>query len=234
MQEFDIVKAIILSGGMGKRLKPLTDYVPKSLVPIDNTPIIDWQIKYFKKFGIKDIIICTGHLSKTLISHLESKNFGIKIHYSDESTPLGTGGAIRKALKEIEDDDFFVINGDVITNIDLNKLKSHSNSVAVIPLRTAYGVVHVSGEKIEKFEEKPEIFNHWMNAGIYYLNKDTMKHMPKNGNVETTTFPALAIKGKLYAVKFINVFWNSIDSHKDIDECVAGMRRTKHEKFLSK
>ena len=228
------MKAIILSGGMGKRLKPLTDYVPKSLVPIDDIPIIDWQIKYFKKFGIKEIIVCTGHLSKTLRSYLESKNFGIKIRYSDESTPLGTGGAIRKAVKDIDDDDFFVINGDVITNIDLNKLKSYSNSVAVIPLRTAYGVVHVSGKKIEKFEEKPEIFNHWMNAGIYYLNKEILKHLPKKGNIETSAFPALAKKGKLHAVEFIGVFWNSIDSHKDIDECVESMRRTRHEKFLSK
>ena len=228
------MKAIILSGGLGKRLKPLTDYVPKPLVPIDNIPIIDWQIKYFKKFGIKDIVVCTGHLSKTIISHLESKNFGIKFRYSNESTPLGTGGAVRKALKDIDDDNFFVINGDVITNIDLNKLKSYSNSVAVIPLRTAYGVVHVSGEKIEKFEEKPEIFNHWMNAGIYYLNKEVMKYLPKKGNIETTAFPALAKIGKLHAVKFIDVFWNSIDSHKDIDECVAGIKRTRHEKFLSK
>ena len=228
------MKAIILSGGLGKRLKPLTDYVPKPLVPIDNIPIIDWQIKYFKKFGIKDIVVCTGHLSKTIISHLESKNFGIKIRYSNESTPLGTGGAIRKALKNIDDDNFFVINGDVITNIDLNKLKSYSNSVAVIPLRTAYGVVHVSGEKIEKFEEKPEIFNHWMNAGIYYLNKEAMKYLPKKGNIETTAFPALAKIGKLHVVKFTDVFWNSIDSHKDIDECVAGIKRTRHEKFLSK
>lgn len=228
------MKAIILSGGMGKRLKPLTDYVPKSLVPIGNVPIIDWQIKYFKKFGIKDIIVCTGHLSKTLTSYLESKNFGIRIQYSNEDIPLGTGGAIRKALKYVDDDNFFVINGDVITNIDLEKLKKYQNSIAVIPLRTAYGVVHVSGEKIEKFEEKPEIFNHWMNAGIYYLNKEITRHLPKKGNIETTAFPTLAKKGKLHVVKFIDVFWNSVDSHKDIDECVASMKRTKHEKFLSK
>ncbi len=228
------MKALILSGGLGKRLKPLTDYVPKSLVPVYNVPIIEWQIKYFKRFGIKDIIVCTGHLSKTLTSYLESKNFGVQIQYSNETVPLGTGGAIKKALKYVDDDDFFVINGDVITNIDLKKLKVHHNAIAVIPLRTAYGVVHVSGEKIEKFEEKPEIFNHWMNAGIYHLNKEILKHLPKKGNIETTAFPTLAKQGKLHVVKFTNVFWNSVDSHKDIDECVAGIMRTGHEKFLSK
>lgn len=228
------MKAIILSGGMGKRLKPLTDYIPKSLVPVCDVPIIDWQIKYFKKFGVRDIIVCTGHLSKALIAYMKSKNFGVNIQYSDETTPLGTGGAVKKALKYVDDDNFFVINGDVITSIDLKKLMAHRNAMAVIPLRTAYGVVHVSAEKIIKFEEKPEIFNNWMNAGIYYLNKDILKQLPTKGNIETTTFPTLAKQGKLNAVKFINVFWNSVDSHKDIDECIAGMVRTGHEKFLSK
>jgi len=234
MLGFDIVKAIILSGGMGKRLKPLTDYVPKSLVPVCDVPIIEWQIKYFKKFGIKDIIVCTGHLSKTLTSYLDSKNFGVRIQYSNEAVPLGTGGAIKKALKYVDDDNFFVINGDVITNIDLKKLQTHQNAMAVIPLRTAYGVVHVSREKVTKFEEKPEIFNHWMNAGIYYLNKEILKQLPTKGNIEVTAFPALAKQGKLHVVKFINVFWNSVDSHKDIDECVTSMVKTRHEKFLSK
>ena len=226
------MKAVILSGGMGKRLKPITDYVPKALVPVDNIPIIDWQIRYLKKFGIKDLIVCAGHLSKELVTHLESKNFGVKIQYSVEKTPLGTGGAIKKAFKHIDGDSFFVINGDVITNIDLRKLKSQSNSVAVIPLRTTYGVVHVSGNKIHRFEEKPEIFNHWMNAGIYHLDSEILKYLPTVGNIENTAFPALAKKGKLHVVKFTNVFWNSIDSYKDVDECIASIKKTDHEKFL--
>lgn len=219
---------------MGTRLRPITDYIPKALVPVDNIPIIDWQIMYFKKFGINDFVVCVGHKSKELITHLQSKNFGIKIQFSEETSPLGTGGAIKKAEKYIDDDSFFVINGDVITNIDLVKLKVYPNSIAVIPLRTAYGVVHVSGDKIERFEEKPEIFNHWMNAGIYFLNKTIMDFLPKKGNIETTAFPALAKKGKLHVVKFNNVFWNSIDSHKDINECVYGMQKISYERFLSK
>ena len=226
------MKAVILSGGIGKRLRPLTDYVPKSLVPVDNVAIIDWQIRYFKKFGIKNIVVCAGHLSKNLISHLELKKFGINIQYSVEKIPLGTGGAIKKARKYIDDDNFFVINGDIITNIDLLKLKTHPNTMAAIPLRTPYGVIHISGNKINKFEEKPEIFNHWMNAGIYYLNKEIFDYLPVKGNLETVTFPVLAKKGQLYVEKFTNVFWNSIDSHKDIDECVMAMKKTRHEKFL--
>lgn len=228
------MKAIILSGGMGTRLRPITDYVPKGLVPVDNIPIIDWQIRYFKKFGIKDFVICTGYLSKELVTHLESKNFGVKIKYSVEKTPLGTGGALKKALEDVDDDSFFVINGDIITNIDLMKLKSQSNSIAIIPLRTTYGVIHVSGNKVQGFEEKPEICDHWMNAGIYYLNIDMMKYLPNVGNMEAKTFPLLAKKGKLHIMKFNNVFWNSIDSFKDIDECVMNMKKTRYAEFLSK
>jgi len=228
------VQAVILSGGMGKRLKPITDYVPKALVPVDNIPIIDWQIMYFKKFGIKDFVICVGHKSKELITHLQSKNLGVTIQFSKETNPLGTGGALKKAEKYINEKNFFVINGDVITNIDLIKLKAHQNSIAVISLRTAYGVIHVSGEKVERFEEKPEILHHWMNAGIYYLNKTIMDFLPKKGNIETVTFPLLAKKEKLHVVKFNNVFWNSIDSHKDVDECAHNMQKIKYANFLSK
>jgi len=228
------VKAIILSGGMGKRLRPITDYVPKSLVPVDNIPLIDWQIKYFKKFGVTDLVICAGHLSQSLTSHLESKDFGINVQYSIEKKPLGTGGAIKQAQKYIEDESFFVINGDVITNMNLLKLKAYPNAIAVIPLRTPYGVIHVSGDKADKFEEKPEIFNHWMNAGIYHLNKEIFNYLPKTGNIETGTFPVMAKKGMLHVVKFENILWNSIDSHKDIDECVAGMKKTHYGKFLSR
>ena len=233
MLELVIVKAVILSGGIGKRLRPLTDYVPKSLVPVDNVAIIDWQIRYFKKFGIKELVICAGHLSANLISHLESKKFGLTIQYSVEKIPLGTGGAIKKARKYLDDNNFFVINGDIITNINLLKLKTYHNTMAAIPLRTPYGVIQISGNKIDKFEEKPEIFNHWMNAGIYYLNKEIFDYLPTKGNLETITFPALVKKGLLHVEKFTNVFWNSIDSHKDIDECVMAMKKTHHEKFLS-
>ena len=84
------MKAIILAGGRGKRLSPITDYVPKSLVPIRNIPIIEWQIKYLKKYGINEIIICTGYKTKLIEHYLSVKNMEIKIKFSIEKSPLGT------------------------------------------------------------------------------------------------------------------------------------------------
>ena len=213
------MKAIILAGGRGKRLKPITDFVPKPLIPIRNIPIIEWQIKYLKKFNVTEVIICTGYKTKMIENHFEMKKMGIKIKYSIEKSPLGTGGAIKKAGKIINEKSFFVINGDTITNIDLNKLKKKQNSIASIELRTQYGILETKDEKILKFKEKKEIADTWMNAGIYHLQKEVLGELPTKGDIEKTLFPDYAKKGKLNTIKFKNAKWYSVDSFKDMEEC---------------
>ena len=219
------MKAIILAGGRGKRLRPITDYVPKPLVPIKNIPIIEWQIKYLKKFGITDVIICTGYKQELIENYLDVKKLGIKIKFSIEKTPLGTGGAIKKAGKFIKDKSFVVINGDTITNIDLKKLITKQNSIAAIELRTRFGVLETNDDKITKFKEKKEISDLWMNAGIYHLQKDILKDLPTKGDIEKTVFPDYAKKKKLHIVKFRNVRWYSIDSFKDMEECSVDIEK---------
>ena len=213
------MKAIILAGGRGKRLRPITDYVPKPLIPIKNIPIIEWQIKYLKKFGISEIIVCSGYKTKMIENYLNNKKLGIKITFSVEDKPLGTGGAIKKAGKKIKDKSFLVINGDIITNIDLKKLIKKNNAIAAIQLRTKFGILQTDGNKIIKFDEKKEIENLWMNAGIYHLNKETLKELPTVGDIEKTLFPDYAKKEKLTTIKFTNSKWYSIDSFKDMEEC---------------
>jgi NDP-sugar pyrophosphorylase family protein len=214
------MKAIILAGGRGKRLRPITDYVPKPLVPLKNIPIIEWQIKYLKKFGVDEIIICTGYKTEMIQHFLSMKdNLGIKIKFSIEKTPLGTGGAIKQAGKLIKDKSFFVINGDTITNIDLKELLKKPNSIAAIELRTKFGIMEIKDDKVARFREKKEISNVWMNAGIYHLEKKVLKDLPKKGDIEKTVFPDYAKKGKLNTIKFRGTSWYSIDSFKDIEEC---------------
>jgi len=213
------MKAIILAGGRGKRLRPITDYVPKPLVPIKNIPIIEWQLKYLKKFGIDEVIICTGYKQDMIENYLDSKKIGIKIQYSIEKAPLGTGGAIKKAAKMIKEKSFFVINGDTITNIDLKKLSKIDNSIAAVELRTKFGILETKDDKITQFKEKKEISDLWMNAGIYYLQKSILKDLPTKGDIEKTVFPDYAKQGKLHLVKFKDVKWYSIDSFKDMEEC---------------
>jgi len=197
----------------------MTDYVPKPLVPIKNIPIIEWQIKYLKKYGVTEVIICTGYKTKMIENYLSMKNMGVKIKFSIEKLPLGTGGAIKKAGRMINDKSFFVINGDTITNIDLRKLTKQQNSIASIELQTKFGTLETNGNKISKFKEKKEISDLWMNAGIYYLQKEILKDLPNKGDIEKTLFPDYAKKGKLHTIKFKKIKWYSIDSFKDIEEC---------------
>ena len=213
------MKAIILAGGRGKRLRPITDYVPKPLISIKNIPIIEWQIKYLKKFGISEVIICSGYKTEMIENYLKNKKLGIKITFSIENKPLGTGGAIKKAGKKIKDKSFIVINGDIITNIDLEKLLKKENSIASIQLKTNFGILQTDNDKIIKFDEKKEIENLWMNAGIYHLNKESIKELPNVGDIEKTLFPDYAKKEKLSTIKFTNSKWYSVDSFKDMEEC---------------
>ena len=216
-----LMKAIILAGGEGKRLRPITDYVPKPLVPINNIPILEWQIRYLKKFKVSEIIVCTGYKTSMIENYLKVKKLGVKITFSREKTMLGTGGAIKKAAKQIKEKSFFVINGDVITDIDLRKIAEIPDSIAVIELRTKYGIIETDGVKATKFLEKKEISDLWMNAGIYHLSSKTINDLPKKGDIEKTVFPDYAKEGKLNMVKFRNVSWHSIDSFKDIEECAV-------------
>ena len=219
------MKAIILAGGRGKRLKPITDYVPKPLIPINNIPIIEWQIKYLKKFGIDEVIICSGYKTTMIENYLKMKDLGIKIKFSIEKSPLGTGGAIKKASKMIKGKEFFVINGDTITDIDLKKLAKIPNSIAAIELKTKYGILDIKDQKIIKFREKKEIADTWMNAGIYYLQKSIVKELPIKGDIEKTLFPKYAKLGKLNMIKFKNLKWYSIESFKDMEDCALEIKK---------
>lgn len=224
------MKAVILAGGRGTRLRPITDYIPKPLIPIRNVPIIEWQIRYLTKFGINDIVICTGYKEEFIKNYLGTRNMQTNIQFSIEDTPLGTGGAIKNAGALIDSTDsasngagnfasFLVINGDVITDIDLTRLIHTPNSVASVNLRTKFGVLETDGSKITKFSEKTALPNLWMNAGIYHLQTDILDDLPDTGDIEKTTFPKYAQDGLLNIVQFNNVRWHSIDSFKDIQEC---------------
>ena len=227
------MKAIILAGGRGKRLRPITDKIPKPLILIDNIPLIERSIKYLKKFGINEIIICSGYRSKQIETFLKkNKNFNCKIEFSVEKTPLGTGGAIRKAMEKISDESFVVINGDVITNINLKNILSKPNTIASNELKTQFGTMEIKNNKIIKFNEKIDVENVWMNPGIYHLSSEIKKLLPKRGSIEGDVFPKLAKKKCLHTKKFKNVLWHSIDSHKDIEICSYEMKSKRYSKFF--
>jgi NDP-sugar pyrophosphorylase family protein len=219
------VITVILAGGLGKRLRPLTSDRPKPMIQINKTPIIELQVKWLKKFGITDIIVLVGHLREKIKHHLaDGKKFGVNISYIEENVPLGTGGALKNAKDHIiqngnSDSGFFVINGDILTNLDPFTISDKgSMTLALVPLKSTFGIVETNGDLVSKFVEKPYIEDRWVNAGVYYFSNDIFDYLPDNGNLETVTLPMLVEKQKLKAKKFSNNYWRSIDSHKDVDE----------------
>ena len=227
------MKAIILAGGRGKRLRPITDKIPKPLIPINNKPLIERTIKYLKKYGITEIIISSGYKSNLIEKFLKKKkNFGCEIIFSIEKTPLGTGGAVRKALTFIDEESFVVLNGDIVTNIDLKKILKKPNTIAANELKTKFGTMDIRNNKILKFNEKKDVSNVWMNPGIYHLSKNIEKIIPRKGSLEGIVFPKMAKNKTLETIKFKNALWFSIDSHKDIEECSKEIKSKKYSKYF--
>lgn len=216
------MKAIILAGGFGKRLRPLTDQKPKPMIEVLNIPIIEWQISWLKKYGVKEFVVCVGYMKEQIIDHIGSgSRLGVRVGYAVEEEPLGTGGALKNAQSLLAGHNgFFMTNGDILTELDPNKLHNgSSHTLALVPLRSPYGVVELDKDaKVLGFVEKPRIPDRWINAGVYYFTQEVFDYLPDNGNIETTALPALAREGKLKAIKYQDVFWRSIDSHKDIEE----------------
>ena len=219
------MKAVILAGGRGKRLRPLTDSVPKPLIEVRGKPIIVWQIEWLKSYGINEFIVCVGYLKEKIINYLgDGSEYGVRIGYVVERKPLGTGGAIKNAEVFLRNESgFFVINGDIITTInpeELTRLNSrHIGAIALVPLRSPYGIVEFDDDlTVRSFMEKPLLRDYWINAGVYYFKPDIFRYLPIEGDIERTAFPNLAKFGLLKAVKYENAFWRSIDTMKDLDE----------------
>ncbi|MGC8629063.1 MAG: nucleotidyltransferase family protein [Candidatus Micrarchaeia archaeon] len=226
------MKAAILAGGYGKRLRPLTDTIPKPLIPILGKPILSWQLDWLKANGIKSVVLLTGYLHDGLIKAAKglAATKKMDIEYTIEKTPLGTGGALRLAEKLLqEEENFLLINGDVLTNLSIHKMTLGNNvaTMALVPLRTSFGIAELKGDKIIGFREKPILKEHWMNAGVYLLSSGIFDYLPSKGDLEKTAFNALSWKGLLKGVKFDSVYWRSIDSHKDLEEVAKDLKKIK-------
>ncbi len=227
-----VLRAAIIAGGFGKRLRPLTEEKPKTLVEVAGRPILEWQITWLKRYGIDTIVVLAGYLREKIIEFLGSgSRFGVSAVYVVEEEPLGTGGALKNAEAILKDGVFIATNGDIITNIPVSKLIDALTSsdalavLALVPLKSPYGVVEVDDKGyIRSFIEKPIIEHYLVNAGVYAMKPEVFKYIPAKGDLERDTFPRLAEEGLLKGVVFRNVYWRSIDTIKDIEEASKELR----------
>jgi NDP-sugar pyrophosphorylase family protein len=227
------VKGVILAGGLGKRLRPITDERPKPMIEVCDRPIIEWQIRWFKKHEVDEIVICVGYLKERIIDYIGSGNrFGVRVGYAVEEEPLGTGGALKNArslINSSKDEGFFMVNGDILTDLNPNVLKHTTNSaLALVPLKSPYGVIELDKNGlVTGFVEKPQINDKWINAGVYFFTSHVFDFLPDHGNIETTALPIMAEDRNLMGITFSTSFWRSVDSHKDMDEATKEIQNSR-------
>lgn len=220
------VKALILAGGYGKRLRPYTDTTPKPMLEIGGKPIMVWQFEWLRAHGFDEIVVCAGYLKEKIIEKIgNGSRFGVRVGYVVEEEPLGKGGAIKNAEHLLRNEHkFLVVNGDIITNLDpspmLAKLdEGYVGSIAVTPLPSPYGiVVYDRGGVVTEFREKPKLKEYWINAGVYAFTPKIFEFLPEKGEIEEHTFPLLAKNRLLAAQQYPEILWFSVDSHKDLEE----------------
>ena len=223
--------ALILAGGKGERLRPLTDTVPKPMIPLCGRPILWHQVQWLREAGVTDVVFLVGHLADAVREYFgDGSDHGVRAHYSREDVPLGRGGALRRGLAALPSDDGPVIatNGDVITDASLAELiadfharrrrsRAHCATILTVPMTSPYGIVDTGADGVvDQFREKA-VLPYAINGGVYVLHPGIRDLLPELGDHETTTFPALAAEGRMSAVS-TDAFWRSVDSPKDLRE----------------
>jgi len=223
------MKAMVLAGGYATRLRPISYALPKLLFPVVGKPMIYWTLDLLKPIGVDEVVLAVNYLANQLRAEVGNNHDGIKIEYSLEEVPLGTGGPIKLASARTHFDERFVVtNGDVIASIELGKmLKHHEETGALItdalyevkdPAR--FGVAQLDGDgRIRRFVEKPkarEAPSRLVNAGIYVIEPEVLKMIPPNRKVslEREIFPLLVKAGKLSGFPFSGD-WFDIGSFTD-------------------
>jgi len=211
------LKAVILAGGEGTRLRPLTYGTPKSMVPVLNRPFLEHIIAYLRNYGVNDVTLALSYRPEVFQNYFgDGGNLGIKLHYTVEDNPLGTAGAVKNAEQYL-DNTFAVLNGDIFTELDIadmlafHRRKGAKATIALtwVDNPCAFGVVETdSDDRVRRFVEKPspsQVTTNWINAGIYLLEPEVLKHVPANAHYtfEKGLFPLLLELGEpVYSYPF--------------------------------
>ena len=220
--------AIIIAGGKGERLRPLTEDLPKSMVPLLGKPLLQHQVEWLREQGVTDIIVACGYLHHVFEEYFEDgSHWGVRMHYSVEDEPLGRGGALKLAYRQVPESEALVIatNGDNVNTQPLAPMvRQHQRTGAVATLlltqlRSPFGIVRQRGKRIVGFREKP-LLPHWLSAGVYVLSKEFFADLPELGDHEDHLFPRLAAEDRLYGFRS-TAYWKAIDTVKDLTEAAA-------------
>ena len=230
------IDAVLMAGGKGERLRPLTEKTPKPLLPVGNKCIIDYNVDRLITYGVEHISVTCNYLKEQLYEHFETPRNGIKVNCVTEPQFLGTIGSI-KFVESFYNDTVLVMNSDLFTNIDYEDFYLHyclhdaDMSVAAVPyiVKVPYGVFSLDGRNIKGIVEKPT-YSYYANAGIYLIKKCCLDLIPKDEFFNATDFMDKMIATHHKVTRYpISGFWIDIGQH---DELARAKEMVKHIKVL--
>ncbi|NEU10285.1 NTP transferase domain-containing protein [Flavihumibacter sp. R14] len=228
--------AVLMAGGKGKRLMPLTQNTPKPLLKVGGKPIIEYNIDRFIKFGIKNINISINYLGDQLVDYFgDGVNRGATIKYTREDQPLGTIGSIL-LIDDFSFDDILVMNSDILTNIDLadfyKEYKASGADMAVAAtsyhVDVPYAVLEVDGMNLAtSLKEKPR-YTYYSNAGIYFLKRELLSMIPPGTFYDVTALMEAVLKKKMKLITYpITGYWLDIGKHEDFKQAQEDIKHIK-------
>jgi mannose-1-phosphate guanylyltransferase len=228
--------AVVLSGGEGIRLRPLTSDLPKGLVKVGGKPLLQWVVEWLRANGVTKIVMGVAYLKEQIIDFFgDGDRFGVGIQYSIHTVLGGTGEGFKLAIgRYVEDETFFALNGDQITDLTLksmfkkhvkNHVKNHVlSTIAVVHPRLPFGLVKVdTNDYCRGFLEKPILKDVNISTGIYVFQRDIMEYLPQVGDVERTTFPTLSKLRRVAAFRH-NGSFITINSIRELEDAEKQLR----------
>jgi len=229
--------AVLMAGGEGKRLRPLTETTPKPLLKVGEKPIIEYNIDRLISYGIKNINLSINYLGEQIIDYFgDGASKDVNIKYAKENKPLGTIGSIL-LIDEFHNDDIIVMNSDLLTNIDFSDFfKSYKESDADMAVAATsyhvdvpYAVLEMSddGIDVKSLKEKPR-YTYYSNAGIYIMNKKILKMIPENEFYDITDLMERVLEMNLKLITYpINGYWLDIGKHDDFKKAQEDIKHIK-------
>src|SRR6266508_3009718 len=237
------MKAVIMAGGEGSRLRPLTSNMPKPMLPLLNAPMMEHIVSLLKRHGFDDIVVTVAYMANVIRTYFgDGSEFGVRMVYATEEHPLGTAGSVRNAMDEL-DDRFLVISGDVLTDIDLGAMLTfHDEKKALATIGLChvenpreFGIVITRDEgSIERCLEKPtwgQVFSDTINTGIFVFEPEIFDHIPPDQAVDFSSevFPRLLEEEQPVFGAITDGYWEDVGTleayvraHKDaLDAKVA-------------
>ena len=228
--------AVLMAGGKGKRLMPLTQNTPKPLLRVGDKPIIEYNIDRFLQYGIKNINISINYLGQQLVDYFgDGISRGANIKYTRETRPLGTIGSVL-LIDDFKFDDILVMNSDILTNIDLAdfymEYKSSGADMAVAAtsyhVDVPYAVLEVDGKNLAtSLKEKPR-YTYYSNAGIYFLKRELLSMIPPDTFYDVTVLMEAVLEKKMKLITYpITGYWLDIGKHEDFKQAQEDIKHIK-------